>query len=67
MPPPVDRLRSNYTCLPEGLRTRPTATTLWRIGSTTLHGYKQEDSCLRHQVRSLQAGQLQDHDTLLRL
>ena len=37
------------------------------LGSTTLHGYKQEDSCLRHQVRSLQAGQLQDHDTLLRL
>ena len=38
-------------------------TTLWRISSTTL----QEDSCLRHQVCSRQAGQLQGHDTLLRL
>ena len=46
---------------------RSTTTTLWRISSTTLDGYQQEDSCLRHQVCSLQAGQLQDHDALLRL
>ena len=50
IPPPADRLRSIYTCLPEGLHARPTATTLWRISSTILHGYQQEDSCLRHQV-----------------
>ena len=31
--------------------------------TATLHGYQQEeDSCLRHQVCSLQAGKLQDHD-----
>ena len=36
IPSPADRLRSIYTCLPEGLRTRPTTTTLWRISSTTL-------------------------------
>ena len=28
-----DRLRSIYTCLPEGLRARSTTTTLWRISS----------------------------------
>ena len=62
-----DRLRSIYTCLPEGLHARTTATTLWGVSSTALHGYQQEDPCLRNQVRSLQAGQLQDHDTILRL
>ena len=39
--------------MPKGLRTGSSITTLWRINSTTLHGYQQEDSYLRHQVCSL--------------
>ena len=36
IPSPADRLRSIYTCLPEGLRARPTTTTLWRIENMDL-------------------------------
>ena len=37
--------------MPKGLRAGSSTTTLWRISSTTLHGYQQEGSSLRHQVR----------------
>ena len=59
--------RSTQECSPKGRRAGSTTATLCRTSSTPLHGYQQEDPCLQLQVCSLQAGQLRDRDTLLRL